>query len=773
MHEFGSESKRMSVILGFPDNSVKVFVKGADTTLFNVIDKSMDSDIVKATKSHLHSYSSVGLRTLVMGIRELNSHEFNQWRSSYESATSALMGRARLLKKVAINLETNLNILGASGIEDKLQEGVPEAIESLRTAGIKVWVLTGDKQETAISIGYSSKLLTNTMTQIVINNNSTESCRKSLSDALIRSRKSDSSGDDSRSIALIIDGTSLVYILDTELEEQLFELASKCVVVLCCRVAPLQKVGIVMLIKKRTDDLTLAIGDGSNDVSMIQKADVGIGISGQEGRQAMMSSDFAMAQFRFLVPLLLVHGHWNYQRMGYMILYNFYRNAVFVLVLFWGNEAYKSGDLSEAEVCYSKGISSIQHIETPGVCIQPLLLCYNNRAAIRMALGRMREDLNECRMAVALDPNFMKVNLRSANCYLLLGEVDDASYYYNKCLESEEIICLDRRIIIEAAKGLQKAQNGRFSGGFDINVFQKVHKTGDISQLPDVSVALVTNTIEDAKKPIVAVVQGLALGGGLELAMGCHACVAAPRAQLGLPKFSLGVMTGFGDTQRLPRLLGLSKGIDMMLTSKPILSEEGEKSGVLKEVKVFNELVVSDTSKGLVHIFFAQRAISKVPKVTDVGLKLRSVKKVDVIGGGLMGSGIATALILGNIKVVLKEVNSEYLQKGIKTIEANVKGLVARKKLPQGQGEKALSLVNRVLDYSQFKDVDMVIEQKIFSEIENICPPHCILATNTSTIDLNLIGEKIKSQDRVIGAHFFSPAHVMPLLEIVRTEKTM
>ncbi|KAJ0488010.1 putative isomerase, 3-hydroxyacyl-CoA dehydrogenase, Enoyl-CoA hydratase [Helianthus annuus] len=408
-------------------------------------------------------------------------------------------------------------------------------------------------------------------------------------------------------------------------------------------------------------------------------------------------------------------------------------------------------------------------------------------------------------------------------------------------------------------------KNGRFSGGFDINVFQKVHATGDISQLPDVSVELVSNTLEDAKKPIVAAVQGLALGGGLEVAMGCHARIAAPKTQLGLPELSLGVMPGFGGTQRLPRLLGLSKAIDMMLTSKPILSEEGYKlglidaivppqdllkvsrqwaldiaearkpwvrslhrtdkigslseareiikkarqsakrmapnmpqhqacldvieegivhggyAGVLKEVKVFNELVLSDTSKGLVHIFFAQRAISKVPKVTDVGLKPRAVKKVAVIGGGLMGSGIATALILGNINVVLKEVNSEYLQKGLKTVEANVRGLVARKKLAPAQAEKASAMIKGVLDYSEFRDVDMVIEavienvplkQKIFSEIESVCPPHCILATNTSTIDLNLVGEKTKSQDRVIGAHFFSPAHVMPLLEIVRTEKT-
>ncbi|CAH1421748.1 unnamed protein product [Lactuca virosa] len=330
MHEFDSDRKRMSVILGYPDTTVKVFVKGADSTMFKVINKTLNVDTLKSTETHLHSYSSIGLRTLVIATRGLTIPEFDQWQSTYEIASTALMGRAGLLRKVAINLENNLSLLGASAIEDRLQKGVPEAIESLRMANMKVWVLTGDKQETAISIGYSSKLLTSEMIQIVINNNSKVSCRKSLEDALIMCRKNDAS-----SVALIIDGTSLVYILDSELEEQLFELSSNCAVVLCCRVAPLQKAGIVALIKNRTDDMTLAIGDGANDVSMIQMADVGVGISGQEGRQAVMASDFAMGQFRFLVPLLLVHGHWNYQRMSYMILYNFYRNALFVLVLFW------------------------------------------------------------------------------------------------------------------------------------------------------------------------------------------------------------------------------------------------------------------------------------------------------------------------------------------------------------------------------------------------------------------------------------------------------
>ncbi|KAK6143245.1 hypothetical protein DH2020_023593 [Rehmannia glutinosa] len=321
LHEFDSERKRMSVILGCPDNTVKLFVKGADTSMFSVIDKSSNSNMVKATEAHLNSYSSKGLRTLVIGMRELSASEFEQWQSSYESASTAVMGRAGLLRKVANNIENHLNSLGASGIEDKLQQGVPEAIESLRMAGIKVWVLTGDKQETAISIGYSSKLLT-------------------ISDATRG-------------------GPGL---------ELLFELASRCTVVLCCRVAPLQKAGIVALIKHRTDDMTLAIGDGANDVSMIQKADVGIGISGQEGRQAVMASDFAMGQFRFLVPLLLVHGHWNYQRMSYMILYNFYRNAVFVLVLFW-YVLFTSFTLTTAITDWSSVLYSVIYTSLPTIVV--------------------------------------------------------------------------------------------------------------------------------------------------------------------------------------------------------------------------------------------------------------------------------------------------------------------------------------------------------------------------------------------------------------------
>lgn len=228
LHEFDSDRKRMSVIVGCPDRTVKVFVKGADTTMFKVINKSLNLGIVRATEAHLHSYSSIGLRTLVVGTRELSPPEFDQWYSSFEAASTALIGRAALLRKVAANVEKNLSLLGASAIEDKLQGGVPEAIESLRTAGIKVWVLTGDKQETAVSIGYSSKLLTSRMTQIIINSNSKDSCRQSLEDAILMERNlvtdnvEGTSGSASAQVALIIDGTSLVYILDSELEAPVF-----------------------------------------------------------------------------------------------------------------------------------------------------------------------------------------------------------------------------------------------------------------------------------------------------------------------------------------------------------------------------------------------------------------------------------------------------------------------------------------------------------------------------------------------------------------------
>ncbi|XP_052175242.1 phospholipid-transporting ATPase 1-like isoform X2 [Diospyros lotus] len=373
LHEFDSVRKRMSVVIRFPNNDVKVLVKGADTSMLSILKKDPGgyNHIGDVTRSHLNEYSSEGLRTLVIAAKDLTDAELEEWQCMYEDASTSLTDRSAKLRQTAAVIECNLHLLGATAIEDKLQDGVPETIESLRKAGIKVWVLTGDKQETAISIGLSCKLLTSDMQQIIINGTSEEDCRNLLSYAKSKyGVKSSNCGSwnlkwkknaeghhlqisdgaklsnvpqchteseettSSAPLALIIDGNSLVYILEKDLESELFDLATACRVVICCRVAPLQKAGIVDLVKSRTDDMTLAIGDGANDVSMIQMADVGVGICGQEGRQAVMASDFAMGQFQFLKRLLLVHGHWNYQRVGYLVLYNFYRNAVFVVMLF-------------------------------------------------------------------------------------------------------------------------------------------------------------------------------------------------------------------------------------------------------------------------------------------------------------------------------------------------------------------------------------------------------------------------------------------------------
>ncbi|KAL1803729.1 hypothetical protein DCAR_0935440 [Daucus carota subsp. sativus] len=426
---------------------------------------------------------------------------------------------------------------------------------------------------------------------------------------------------------------------------------------------------------------------------------------------------------------------------------------------------------------------------------------------------------------------------------------------YRQALQRDDV----KAIVVTGA-------NGRFSGGFDITAFRKFQAgNSPAPKLGYVSVEILADTLEDAKKPAVAAIDGLALGGGLEVAMSCHARISTSNAQLGLPELQLGVIPGFGGTQRLPRLVGLAKSLEMILTSKPVKGEEaldlglvdaiappeellstarrwaldilerrrpwinslyrndkleplgeareilnfartqarkqapnlkhplvlidvieegivsGPRAGLWKEAEAFEGLLPSDTSRSLVHIFFAQRGTTKVPGVTDRGLVPRPINKVAILGGGLMGSGIATALVLNNYPVILKEVNEKFLQAGIDRVKANLLSRVKKGRMTQQKFEKTFSLLKGVLDYDSFKDVDLVIEavienvslkQQIFADLEKYCPPHCILASNTSTIDLNLIGKRTKSHDRIIGAHFFSPAHVMPLLEIIRTDKT-
>ncbi|ENN83109.1 hypothetical protein YQE_00530, partial [Dendroctonus ponderosae] len=253
-------------------------------------------------------------------------------------------------------IECNMTLLGATGIEDRLQEGVPETLTALIAAGIVVWVVTGDKPETAINIAYSAKLFSPQMELLKIMARSKESAESTircyLADIELQSNQAEnaeehcSAGCSSRigpqmpkpqGRALVVDGKTLTYILDrrSNLTKPFLKLTTACNSVLCCRATPLQKAYIVKVVKEELKMRTLAIGDGANDVSMIQTADVGIGISGQEGMQAVMAADFALSRFKYLERFLLVHGHWSYDRLSKMVLYFFYKNATFVFLIFW------------------------------------------------------------------------------------------------------------------------------------------------------------------------------------------------------------------------------------------------------------------------------------------------------------------------------------------------------------------------------------------------------------------------------------------------------
>lgn len=332
--EFNSTRKRMSTIFRCPDGKIRIYCKGADTVILERLSKN--NRIVDATLQHLEDYATEGLRTLCLAMREIPEQEFQQWQQVFERAATTVGGnRAEELDKAAEIIEHDLTLLGATAIEDRLQDGVPDTIATLQTAGIKVWVLTGDRQETAINIGMSCKLVSEDMTLLIVNEESSAATRDNIQKKLNAVQSQQSTGTEHEVLALVIDGKSLAYALEKEMEKLFLDLAVKCKAVICCRVSPLQKALVVKLVKRHVNALTLAIGDGANDVSMIQAAHVGVGISGVEGLQAARSADVAIGQFRYLRKLLLVHGIWSYQRISKVILYSFYKNIALFMTQFW------------------------------------------------------------------------------------------------------------------------------------------------------------------------------------------------------------------------------------------------------------------------------------------------------------------------------------------------------------------------------------------------------------------------------------------------------
>nr|XP_048328827.1 probable phospholipid-transporting ATPase 8 isoform X2 [Ziziphus jujuba var. spinosa] len=328
--EFSSSRKRMSVIVRNPENQLLLLCKGADSVMFERLAKDGRAFEVQ-TKDHINNYAEAGLRTLVIAYRELSEEENKKWEEEFPKAkTSVTLGRDALVDAAADKIERDMILLGATAVEEKLQKGVTECINNLTRVGIKIWVLTGDKMENAVSIGYACSLLRQDMKQIIITLDSPDiialekqgdkeavakasldSIKKQLREGIsqIQSAKESSSSVNKGSIAfgLLIDGKSLEFSLKKNFRKTFFELAVNCASVICCRCTPKQKACVTRLVKLETGKTTLSIGDGANDVGMLQEADIGVGISGE----------------------------------GMQICYFFYKNMTFGLTLFW-YDAYTS-----------------------------------------------------------------------------------------------------------------------------------------------------------------------------------------------------------------------------------------------------------------------------------------------------------------------------------------------------------------------------------------------------------------------------------------------
>jgi 3-hydroxyacyl-CoA dehydrogenase len=394
-----------------------------------------------------------------------------------------------------------------------------------------------------------------------------------------------------------------------------------------------------------------------------------------------------------------------------------------------------------------------------------------------------------------------------------------------------------------------------FSGGADISEFGLPPVVG-LASLPGLASYMDTVT-----KPIVAAIHGFALGGGLELALACHFRCALAGTLLGLPEVKLGILPGAGGTQRLPRLIGAKRALDMIVSGEPIPAEKALELGVIDEIvkgdivaagtafankvvrearplnktnanqatvdgdadeffaaarsriakefrgypaplsivdcveaavkipfskgvqkerELFEKLRPSIESQALRHLFFAERQVSKIPDVPE-DTPVREIRSAAVIGAGTMGGGIAMNFANAGIPIKILEVNREALDKGLGIVAKNYAATVAKGRLRQEDMDQRVGLLSGVVDYDDLKDVDIIIEavfedmdvkKEVFAKIDKVAKPTAVLATNTSTLDVNEIAAVTSRPQDVVGLHFFSPANVMKLLEVVRADKT-
>ena len=275
---------------------------------------------------HLDDFATEGLRTLVFAQRELTQEEYTSWKKLYTDATTSLVNRQDRIEAAGEMIEQSLDLLGATAIEDKLQKGVPETIDKLRRANMKIWMLTGDKRETAINIAHAANICLPHSDVFIID------ATKGDLRAQLRDLAEELRMTTFHSVAVIDGHTLSVVEADGGLSDLFYSLIPIVGSVICCRASPAQKASIVKGIRARVPGLTLAIGDGANDIAMITTSHVGVGISGKEGLQAARVADFSIAQFRFLQRLLLVHGRWNYIRTAKFILWTYWKEFFFYMV---------------------------------------------------------------------------------------------------------------------------------------------------------------------------------------------------------------------------------------------------------------------------------------------------------------------------------------------------------------------------------------------------------------------------------------------------------
>ena len=358
--EFTSTRKRSSLLCRCVDplsttGNTKTFlmIKGADSVMIPRLSTASKASPGTAKMIvEMNQYALDGLRTLCVAFREVSDHEITNWLAHYKEASASLTLREKKLEALAEQIERDVELVGVSAIEDKLQANVGDTIDSLRNAGIKVWMLTGDKLETAVNIGLATSLInTSGMYRVVIDKDVVDAAHapgkaadtfKRFLDKTLKEFRCilrmdptmvlPANANGASEVALIVDGAALDALLKKQTYRRLFaETASLCASVICCRVSPEQKGAVVTLIREAHNKICLAIGDGANDCNMIQSANIGVGLKGEEGMQAFNASDYGVCEFQALKPLLLVHGRWAYRRIAKLILYMFYKNVVVVM----------------------------------------------------------------------------------------------------------------------------------------------------------------------------------------------------------------------------------------------------------------------------------------------------------------------------------------------------------------------------------------------------------------------------------------------------------